>query len=79
MINKMFGKAIRKKRLFMGISQEELAHKSGLHRTYIGAIERGEKNISLKNMEKLINALETSFIDVFLEVQKHIENENNER
>lgn len=47
-------KKIRKK---MGISQEELAHKCGLHRTYIGAIERGERNITLSSLEIIASAL----------------------
>lgn len=41
----------------MGISQDELAHRSGLHRTYVGGIERGERNISLSSLSKLSAAL----------------------
>jgi len=52
-----FGKRVRELRNEMGISQEELAYRAGLHRTYIGMIERGEKNITIKNIEKLANAL----------------------
>lgn len=47
-------KTIRKN---AGISQEELASICGLHRTYIGAVERGERNISIKNIEKISAAL----------------------
>jgi transcriptional regulator with XRE-family HTH domain len=45
-----FGKRIRDLRLKSRLSQEKLAHKTGFHRTYIGMIERGERNISLTNM-----------------------------
>jgi transcriptional regulator with XRE-family HTH domain len=41
----------------VGISQEELAYRAGLHRTYVGSIERGERNVSLKNIERIANAL----------------------
>lgn len=52
-----FGSLIRKKREELGISQEELADKAALHRTYIGDIERGERNVSLINIKKIANAL----------------------
>ena len=45
-----FGALLRKKRLSIGISQEELAFRSGLHRTYVGSVERGERNLSLENI-----------------------------
>ena len=57
-ITKRFGDAVRKRRSELGISQEELAHRCNLHRTYIGDIERGERNVSLKNIEKLAVALQ---------------------
>lgn len=60
-----FGKALRKRRVELGISQEQLADKSGLHRTYVGDVERGERNVSLKNVEKLVMALEISIADLF--------------
>lgn len=55
-----FGKRVRKKRVEKGLSQEKLAEKAGLHRTYIGMIERAEKNITLINIEKIAQALEIS-------------------
>ena len=45
-----FGKLLRARRQEMGISQEELAFRSGLHRTYVGSVERGERNLSLENI-----------------------------
>ncbi|UKP00219.1 helix-turn-helix domain-containing protein [Nostoc sp. UHCC 0870] len=53
-----FGQRVRDERLKQGLSQEELAEKAGLHRTYIGMIERAEKNITLINIDKLAKALE---------------------
>jgi transcriptional regulator with XRE-family HTH domain len=44
----------------LGLSQEELASRAGLHRTYIGMIERAEKNVTLRNIEKLAKALDTT-------------------
>ena len=51
------GKAIRKKRQELGYSQEAFAYQCGVHRTYMGAIERGERNISLMNIIKISNAM----------------------
>lgn len=58
-INKEVGLNIRKLREEQGISQEKLAELAGLHRTYIGQIERCEKNIGLKNLQKIAKALDT--------------------
>jgi len=51
-----FGNHIKKLRTKKGWSQEELGHRAGLHRTYIGSIERSERNISLLNIERLAKA-----------------------
>lgn len=56
---KTVGKNIRNFRKVQGLSQEDLAELSGLHRTYIGGIERGERNVSLSNIEKIASALNT--------------------
>ena len=55
-----FGKHVKSLRQESKLSQEELAYKAGLHRTYIGMIERGEKNITLINIEKIANAFDIS-------------------
>lgn len=55
-----FGYKVRERRISLGLSQEELAARAGVHRTYIGMIERAEKNITLENIEKIAKALEIS-------------------
>lgn len=55
-----FGERVREIRKDKGLSQEELAHKADLHRTYIGMIERAEKNITLLNIKKIAKALEVN-------------------
>lgn len=64
-IRDKFGKRIRSLRLEKGLSQEELADKVGLHRTYIGAIERGEQNVSIDNIAKLAKTLGKSIEELF--------------
>ena len=60
-----FGKKVREERARLGLSQEELATRAGVHRTYIGMIERAEKNITLENIEKIAKALKISIADFF--------------
>ena len=52
-----FGQKVRRERAKLGLTQEELAGRAGVHRTYIGMIERAEKNITLENIEKIAKAL----------------------
>lgn len=66
-ILKKFGERVRQLRKQKDISQEELAHRADLHRTYIGMIERAEKNITLLNIEKIANALEITVKEIFEE------------
>ena len=56
-IKKIFGKNVRKLREKQNITQEKLAELCNLHRTYIGGIERGERNVSLENIQKVADAL----------------------
>jgi transcriptional regulator with XRE-family HTH domain len=60
-----FGEIVREKRKERGLSQEDLAHKADLHRTYIGMIERAEKNITLENINKIAKALDTPISEFF--------------
>lgn len=64
-IKKRFGKAIRRRRRELDLSQEELAERAELHRTYVSDIERGDRNPSLENIEKLAKALNTKVSDLF--------------
>lgn len=59
-----FGQKVRDERLKQSLSQEELAAKAGVHRTYIGMIERAEKNITLLNIHKVAQALEISISEL---------------
>ena len=60
-----FGKALRERRHKLGVSQEEFADICGLDRTYVGGIERGERNVALVNIEKLARALKISLSELF--------------
>ena len=62
-ISTFFGSQVRKLRKDRGLSQDELAELSGLHRTYIGAVERGERNITLLNAERIASALSTTLAE----------------
>lgn len=60
-----FGKALRQRRHKLGVSQEEFADMCGLDRTYIGGIERGERNVALINIEKIARAFRISLAELF--------------
>ena len=59
------GMAIKTQRASLGISQEELAHRAGLHRTYVSDLERGARNPSIESIEKLAGALQISVSNLF--------------
>lgn len=60
----LFGANVRLLRKSKGFSQEALAEACGLHRTYIGSIERGERNVSIDNMERVAVAMDTQLLDL---------------
>ena len=66
-LKEIFSKNVRKYRIENDISQEELADKAGVHRTYIGSVERGERNITINVMEKISIALERPIVEFFKE------------
>lgn len=66
-IVKVFGANVKKYRSKIGLSQEALAEKSGLHRTYISAVERCRRSISLENIQRIADALEVETYQLFME------------
>ena len=64
-VRKRFGAMVRNHRKAMGYSQEGFADACGLHRTYVGAIERGERNVSIDNIARIANALGVQLADLF--------------
>jgi CheY-like chemotaxis protein len=65
----LLGMAIKTQRVSLGISQEELAYRAGLHRTYVSDLERGARNPSIESIEKLAGALEISISKLFESVR----------
>ena len=68
-ILKGFGKVVRAARESKGVSQEVFADLCGLHRTYIGAVERGERNVSLKNIKNICDALGVTISSIFEQLE----------
>lgn len=60
----IFARNLKEIRVKACLSQEQLADIAGLHRTYVGSVERGERNISIDNMERLANALKVDIKDL---------------
>jgi transcriptional regulator with XRE-family HTH domain len=58
-IKGLFGNRVRERRLALGLTQQELADRAGLHRSYIGQIELGRRNVTLKSAAKIAKALQT--------------------
>ena len=70
-IREKFGFAVKARREELGQTQEDLAGKAGIHRTYLSDIERGSRNVSLLNIEKLAAALSTTISELFALVEKN--------
>lgn len=64
-IKKKFGDTLRRIRKQKDISQEELAFRAKLHRTYVSDVERGSRNISIENVEKIAKALNINVTELF--------------
>ncbi len=71
-IQAAFGKAMRKFRIQAGISQEKLAELADIHRTYVGDVERGERNISVVNMVKVAQGLKMKLSEMVREMEKYL-------
>lgn len=56
-VQELLGRRIRSQREILGVSQEEMAARCGLHRTYYGSVERGERNVALQNIIRIADAL----------------------
>src|SRR5579862_3119882 len=65
-----FAKAVRQRRLTLGVTQEELAWRAGLHRTYLAGIEAGSRNPSLQSIVRLAQALQISLAGLFANMEQ---------
>lgn len=68
-----FGLAVRRARQRLGLSQEALALVAGLHRTYVGGVERGERNLGLLNVFALSRALRVSVTELMADAEEHLQ------
>jgi transcriptional regulator with XRE-family HTH domain len=68
-VRERFGDAVRTRREELGMTQEDLAEKAGIHRTYLSDVERGTRNLSLVNIERLAAALSISMSKLFESVE----------
>ena len=72
-VKRRFGAAVRARRRLLGLSQERLAERAGLHRTYVAEVELGKRNVSLVNIERLAAALAVSIPGLFSEAEERPE------
>lgn len=68
----VFATNVKRRRLELGISQEQLAERAGVHRTYIGMLERSEKNATLYSIERLAMALEVMPSDLLIDSAREL-------
>jgi transcriptional regulator with XRE-family HTH domain len=68
-IRERFGFAVKTRREELGMTQEDLADKAGIHRTYLSDVERGSRNLSLINVERVAHALSLSLPELFQRVE----------
>ena len=68
-IAKEVGQRIRRYRLDRGLTQEDLAEKAEMHHTYIGQVERGEKNLTIGSLERILAALDVTFSELFENIE----------
>jgi transcriptional regulator with XRE-family HTH domain len=69
-VRERFGTAVKFRREGLGLTQEELAERAGIHRTYLSDVERGTRNLSLVNIERLASALSISMSELFTAVER---------
>lgn len=69
-IRERFGFAVKSRREELGLTQEDLADKAGIHRTYLSDIERGTRNVSIINIERLANGLSLHISELFRLVER---------
>ncbi len=69
-VRERFGDAVRARREELGLTQEDLADRAGIHRTYLSDIERGTRNVSLVNIERVAAALVVTMSDLFARVER---------
>jgi transcriptional regulator with XRE-family HTH domain len=69
-VRERFGDAVRVRREALGLTQEDLADKAGIHRTYLSDVERGTRNISLLNIERLAQGLNESMTELFRRIDR---------
>ena len=68
-IRERFGSAVKARREALGLTQEDLAERARIHRTYLSDVERGTRNLALVNIERLAAALATSMAELFAAVE----------
>jgi transcriptional regulator with XRE-family HTH domain len=70
-VRERFGYAVRLRREELGLTQEDLSERAGIHRTYLSDLERGTRNVSLINIDRLAAALELPASELFKRMENH--------